>query len=634
MATYTGTGNFSSAGSAAYRLDVTVVTTAVTGGTQLNISATATRFSTVVTPAFSDAGTRGYSVPGGRASSTSGSLLESGSANWTYDFRTGNTQTVWSGFNRFVASSYGSNTSVTITAQGSGSTFLQSASVTVNVPLTISYNYALDYNANGGTGTTSSTITTSTSTSVNLTAANNGFTRSGYNFTGWNTAANGSGTAYAQGASVSLTSSSPTLDLFAQWALNVPAPVFTSDLPNYTIRRVGDGIFDYFFASNSPTYSVASNPAISGLKIWENGTYVTTTSGAIPFASTPAEYTITVTATNDGGSDTTSDTFTLRAAVPSWVDTTLSNARVGASYTSGNTFSASGASSWSISGLPPGLTTSGTNTSTVTISGTPTTAGSYTISATPYNSDGTTTLDAGSTQSISLTVLPRVPVWVDQSIDTNAIKGVAYSDTISANFVTTWNDGVLPTGGLSFSGTTSATSTGIGTISGTPTAQGTINFTITPSNSAGETPGGWDFSINVSDAPLVWSDQILTSSIATQDEAYADGVSVQSGPTATYTVFSGSLPPGITLNSSTGAISGTPTTPGKYPFIIRATNLSNETLNTQTLTITVESAGGYVQVKTAGGWQNATVFVKTANGWEEGQVNAKSPTGWGPSFSS
>jgi hypothetical protein len=34
---------------------------------------------------------------------------------------------------------------------------------------------------------------------------------------------------------------------------------------------------------------------------------------------------------------------------------------------------------------------------------------------------------------------------------------------------------------------------------------------------------------------------------------------------------SGSVPPGLTLNS-TGSVTGTPTTVGTYPFTIRATN--------------------------------------------------------------
>ena len=623
MATYSNSGNFTSNSSAAYRLDVSVTTTSVAGGTQLAISASATQFNTSgITPAYSSSGTRGYNVPGGRTISTSGALTQAGSANWTYDFGANSTQSVW-GFSRFVADSYGSSTSVTITASGSGSTFLQDASVTVSIPLATYYTYTLNYNANGGSGSTSSTSVTTTSTNYSLATASSGFSRSGYNFTGWNTSSNGGGSSYSAGSSVALSSGSPTLTLYAQWA---PAPVFSSGVDNYTTVRVGQGFSDYLYASDATSYSLIAAP--SGLYVQDYGTYAYIF-GSIN-ATTSGTRTITVRATGPGGYTDSSDSFSLLQALPVWADSTLSNARVGSSYTSGNTFSASGATNWAISGIPSGLSSSGTASTTVTISGTPTSSGSFTIYATPYNSDG----DAGSQVAISLYISPRVPVWVDTTLTTSAQVGVAYSSTVSANYVTSWNDGALPLLGLAFSGTTSATSTGVGTVSGTPTNYGTASFSITPSNSDAENPGATAFSITVLDADIVWASQVLASSVATQDTAYSDGVSVAAGPTVTYSKYSGSFPPGTDINPSTGIISGTPTTPGTYNFVIRATNGTGATSNTGTLSITVASSGGYVQVKTVSGWQNATVYVKTAGGWVEGTVNAKSGTGWDASFTS
>lgn len=65
------------------------------------------------------------------------------------------------------------------------------------------------FNSNGGTGTTASQQA-NTSTALNA----NGFTFARCAFTGWNTAQNGSGTAYAAGASFPFTSSAT---LYAQW---------------------------------------------------------------------------------------------------------------------------------------------------------------------------------------------------------------------------------------------------------------------------------------------------------------------------------------------------------------------------------------------------------------------------------
>ena len=57
------------------------------------------------------------------------------------------------------------------------------------------------------------TVTAKTDTALNT----NTFTREGYNFTGWNTAADGSGTSYSDGATVNLTEN---ITLYAQWEDN------------------------------------------------------------------------------------------------------------------------------------------------------------------------------------------------------------------------------------------------------------------------------------------------------------------------------------------------------------------------------------------------------------------------------
>lgn len=76
--------------------------------------------------------------------------------------------------------------------------------------------YNVKYNANGGTGTMSNSIHTY-DTAKALTA--NAFTRTGYTFAGWNTKADGTGTSYANQASVkNLTSTAgATVNLYAQW---------------------------------------------------------------------------------------------------------------------------------------------------------------------------------------------------------------------------------------------------------------------------------------------------------------------------------------------------------------------------------------------------------------------------------
>lgn len=85
----------------------------------------------------------------------------------------------------------------------------------------------------------------------------------------------------------------------------------------------------------------------------------------------------------------------------------------------------------------------------------------------------------------------------------------------------------------------------------------------------------------------VFTDETIVST-ASVGTAYSDGVSASNA--ASYSVLSGALPTGISLNTTTGAITGTPTVPGVFTFVIRATNGSG-TADTPSLTITVLGGG-------------------------------------------
>ena len=81
----------------------------------------------------------------------------------------------------------------------------------------------LTYDANGGEGTIDS-ATGAAGESVPV--AENGFTLNNYTFTGWNTQADGTGTAYQPGDKFTLTAENTVL--YAQWSKNAPAQVNVS----------------------------------------------------------------------------------------------------------------------------------------------------------------------------------------------------------------------------------------------------------------------------------------------------------------------------------------------------------------------------------------------------------------------
>ena len=129
----------------AYELFVSATTTAVAGGTQVDISAYVEMFRNPGQPAWGSSGTKSWSMPGARSNSTSGPAdagsgpnKNGGNASWSYDFRsqgTPATSSVYGGFTRFVPYSQGSSTTLRVSAAGSGSDFLTSATVNLTIPL-------------------------------------------------------------------------------------------------------------------------------------------------------------------------------------------------------------------------------------------------------------------------------------------------------------------------------------------------------------------------------------------------------------------------------------------------------------------------------------------------------------------
>lgn len=117
-----------------------------------------------------------------------------------------------------VTFSFAPGTWSSMRSDGSYNFNVTNASTTYSTTITVAaapQTYTVTFDGNSSTGGSTAAQTESSNTTTALTS--NGFTRSGYTFAGWNTTANGSGTAYADGDSYAFTSSTT---LFAQWTAN------------------------------------------------------------------------------------------------------------------------------------------------------------------------------------------------------------------------------------------------------------------------------------------------------------------------------------------------------------------------------------------------------------------------------
>ena len=233
----------------------------------------------------------------------------------------------------------------------------------------------------------------------------------------------------------------------------------------------------------------------------------------------------------------------------------------GTSFT--NTLTASGGTppySWQVSAgaLPGGITL---NSTTGTLGGTPTASGSFAFTI-QVSDSGSQTAQKPLTFTVTDPAVPPVPpVEITTSPLAGATKGAVFSQQLSATGGKppyTWavTAGALP------SGLSLATATGI--ISGTPGVSGSFSFTVTATDSESRT-GSKPFSINVAAPPLVVGAVPALETLMGLSFNYQ---LIASGGTApfTWSVAPGAVPPGLNVNSTTGLISGTPTTGGLFSF--------------------------------------------------------------------
>lgn len=517
--------------------------------------------------------------------------------------------------------------------------------------------YTITFDANGGSVGTSSTKSAAGDLITLPTP-----TRSGYTFDGWY-----NGGTYAGAAGGSYTTNS-TATLTASWTANTVVVTFdyqggNGSTASKTIdsgTAIGTLPTPYTYYGNDGAYTFIGWYTSTG----GGGTYISSTSTFSANDTLYAYWESTVVLNANGGSGGT----TLGVPKGTTVNPTSYTATRSGFTFSGWWTNGSGGTQYGVTFTPSGALTlyahwqgsvyytenGGTTVSDTTfilgnsISLPSTTRTGYTFGGWYTNSSLTSSAGAAgasySPLTSPLTLYAKwtalTVAWSNASLGLVGRKNEAYTTTnadnsVTASYVNSWTASWSPStpAGLTFNQGTSTTGSSTSTLTGTPTVYGTYTLSLTPYNADGVAGTTYTYDIEIDDVYPVWSDQLLTSSVATQDDSYTDGVAVVSGPTITYAEkVAGTLPPGLSINSSTGAITGTPTTPGSYDFIITATNATNETIETAILTIVVEALGGYVQVKTASGWVDATVYVLTGAGWIEGSVNVNKPTGWGLSF--
>jgi uncharacterized protein (TIGR03437 family) len=232
-------------------------------------------------------------------------------------------------------------------------------------------------------------------------------------------------------------------------------------------------------------------------------------------------------------------------------------------------FTASGGTgiySWTLDSgaLPGGLTLNANGT----LTGTPTQSGLFSFVVRVVSSGLLTSFQQTTTRSYSMTIGSGGLTIVETTLPT-ATVGQAYSFQLHAS------GGTAPyhwrVSNTAIQGITIDFNTGL--ISGTAQSAGMFAFSVTVSDNAGAQTTV-NFSITASG---LFSISTTALPAGAAGVAYSQGLQATGGQSPyTWTISSGSLPPGLTMTQS-GSINGTPTQNGQFTFTVVATDTAGRT---------------------------------------------------------
>jgi hypothetical protein len=264
-----------------------------------------------------------------------------------------------------------------------------------------------------------------------------------------------------------------------------------------------------------------------------------------------------------------------------------------------------GSLSYKASGLPAGLSI---NSTTGVISGTTKTAGTSSVTVTGTDSTGPSgsasfTWTIGTTSN---TVTVTNPGSQTGTVGTAASLQIAATDSASGQTLTYSATG-LPAG-LSISSTT-------GLISGTPTTAGSSSVTVTAKDTTGASGSAsftWTINPTATNTVTVTNPGSQTGTVGTATSLQIAATDSASGQTLTYSATG--LPAGLSISSTTGLISGTPTTAGSSSVTVTAKDTTGASGSaTFSWTISAASGCGAQQLIQNGGFATGSLTPWTAS---------------------
>jgi subtilisin family serine protease len=357
----------------------------------------------------------------------------------------------------------------------------------------------------------------------------------------------------------------------------ISAGTFTSSISASNSAGTGSASLTIAIVKFTPTITAApsasaitfgqslASSTLSGGSASVTGNFSWTTTSAVPAAGTSAQnVTFTPSDTANYNTATTSVSVTVNKASPS-----INTAPTASAITYGQTLASSTLSGGSASVAG---NFSWTTTSAVPASGTSAQNATFTPSDTAnYNTAIT---------SVSVTAIqapPPPPRGLVITSDLAALSinlGASFSHQITASGSPTSFGAIRLPPGLKINAKS-------GLISGKPTKVGVSSATLQALKKGSTTATATKVFTVVQAPTFSYAPRIN----AQRNKNVNVRPKVAGSPAPSFSVVSGSLPPGLGLNASTAAITGTPTTAGSYAFTVRGSNSAGNTDRRTTIVV-------------------------------------------------
>jgi hypothetical protein len=277
----------------------------------------------------------------------------------------------------------------------------------------------------------------------------------------------------------------------------------------------------------------------------------------------------------EGNAGTTPFVFTVTLAPARLVTVTVQFATANGTATAGGDYTAkSGTVTFN-----PGVTTQPLS---VDVSGDTTPEANETFTVTLSSPVNATLGTATGTGTIQNDDGAGTPPAITSAAPPAGIVSIPYSHTYVATGTPapsfTVTSGALPAG---------VTLTSAGVLSGTPTVANTYTGTVTATNGVSpDATQNFSIVIAAAAAPVITSPP--PPATGTAGVAYTHSYVATGTPAPTFMVTAGALPDGLSLNPSTGAVTGTPTVVGPFTGTVTASN-GIDPASTQSFSITISA---------------------------------------------